>query len=138
MRQVGPAGRLAAQCLLLVGIGGGCSPLGVGSAGGGLLAVELDQGHQALGQPRLQQERVVQELLSRGSLLGVPHQHPFQEVSEHWGDLRRQSSTERKPWRASHFWGDLSAWPHHHVEVLSSLVSYFPAAPRLSTFWIIR
>lgn len=86
MRQAGPAGRLAAQCPLPVGMGGRCA-LGAGSAGGGLLAVELDQGRQALGQPRLQQERVVQELLSRGSLLGVPHQHPFQEVSKHWGDL---------------------------------------------------
>lgn len=51
--------------------------------------VELDQGHQALGQSRLQQEGVVQELLGCGSLLGIPHQHPVQEVSQHWGDLER-------------------------------------------------
>lgn len=84
-----------AQCPLPVGTGGRRT-LGLGSAGGGLLAVELDQGHQALGQPRLQQEGVVQEFLGRGSLLGVSHQHLFQEVSQHWGDLWRQGS-ERKP-----------------------------------------
>lgn len=95
MRQAGPAGGLTTQCPLPGGIGGRCA-LQVGSAGGGLLAVELDQGDQALRQPRLQQERVVQELLSRGSLLGVPHQHPFQEVSKHWGDLWREGSTESK------------------------------------------
>lgn len=75
---------------------GGRRTLGLGSAGGGLLAVELDQGHQALRQPGLQQEGVVQELLGGGSLLGVPHQHPVQEVSQHRGDLWRQGS-ERKP-----------------------------------------
>lgn len=64
--------------------------LRVGSAGGGRLAVELDQGYQALGEPSLQQEGMVQELLGCGSLLGVPHQHPFQEVSQHWGNLWRQ------------------------------------------------
>lgn len=72
----------------LWGTGGRCT-LRVGSAGGGLLAVELDQGHQALRQPCLQQERVVQELLGCGSLLGIPHQHPLQEVSQHRGYLWR-------------------------------------------------
>lgn len=96
MRQAGrPCCKLAAQCPLPVGTGGRCA-LGSGSAGGGLLAVELDQGHQTFRQPCLQQEGVVQELLGRGSLLGVPHQHPFQEVSQHWGDLWTQVS-ERKP-----------------------------------------
>lgn len=101
MRQAGPAGRRAAQCPLPVGTGGRCA-LGEGSAGRGLLAVELDQGHQALRQPRLQQEGVVQELLGRGSLLGVPHQHPFQEVSQHWRDLWRQDGAARNA-VCSHF-----------------------------------
>jgi hypothetical protein len=47
MRQAGPAGGLAAHCPFPVFTGGRCT-LGVGSAGGGLLSVELDQGHQAL------------------------------------------------------------------------------------------
>lgn len=95
MRQAGPAGRLAAHCPLPVGAGGRRT-LWVGSAGRGLLAVELDQGHQAIGQPRLQQEGVVQELLGGGPFLGVAYQHPFQEVSQHGGHLGRQGS-ERKP-----------------------------------------
>lgn len=85
-RQEGPASGLAAQRPWPVGTGGRCT-LGVNSAGGGLLVVEMNQRHQALGQPCLQQKGVIQELLGRGSLLGFPYQHPLQEVSQHWGDL---------------------------------------------------
>lgn len=48
MRQAVPANKLVAQCPLPVGTGDRLA-VGIGSAGGGLLAVELDQGHQALG-----------------------------------------------------------------------------------------
>lgn len=81
-----PADWLSSVLGLWAQAAGRCT-LGVNSAGGGLLAVEMNQRHQALGQPCLQQKGVIQELLGRGSLLGFPYQHPLQEVSQHWGDL---------------------------------------------------
>lgn len=124
---------MAAQCPLPVGTGGRCT-LGAGSAGGGLLAVELYQRHQTLRQPGLQQKGVIQEFLGRGSLLGFPYQHPFQEVSQHWRDLWNRT-VRRSHGLQSRLCALTAGAPLSHTS--SSLLSYFLVPPRL-TRWIMR
>lgn len=115
---------MAAQRPWPVDRGGRCT-LGVGSAGGGLLAVELYQRHQTLGQPRLQQKGVIQELLGCGSLLGFPYQHSFQEVSQHWRDLWNR--TVRGSRGLQSFLCGLTAGAPHYVtpHLLCFLTSWF-------------
>lgn len=126
---------MAAQRPWPVDTGGRCT-LGVGSAGGGLLAVELYQRHQTLGQPSLQQKGVIQELLGCGSLLGFPYQHSFQEVSQHWRDLWNRAVRGSRGLQS--FLCGLTAGAPPLCHTSSSLLSYFLVPPRFTDRRSIR